>query len=144
MVASPVAQFGLPEVSVGLYAAAGGLPRILRTCGLQVASEIAMTGRRLTAKEALDYRLVNKISRTSESLIAESVDMGRQIASMSPDAIVVTRHALREAMETGSVERATQLTSARFDKDLFEGPNVIVGLEAFASKAKPQWLPSKI
>jgi enoyl-CoA hydratase/carnithine racemase len=51
VVASPTASFGLPEATVGLYAAAGGLPRIVRNCGLQIGSEIAMTGRRLSAKE---------------------------------------------------------------------------------------------
>jgi len=47
VVASPTAAFGLPEATVGLYAAAGGLPRIVRNAGLQIASEVAMTGRRL-------------------------------------------------------------------------------------------------
>lgn len=51
VVASPKASFGLPEATVGLYAAAGGLPRIVHTAGLQIASEIAMTGRRLTPQE---------------------------------------------------------------------------------------------
>lgn len=51
VVASPKASFGLPEVTVGLYAAAGGLPRIVRNCGLQIASEVAMTGRRLSPQE---------------------------------------------------------------------------------------------
>jgi enoyl-CoA hydratase/carnithine racemase len=51
VVASPMASFGLPEATVGLYAAAGGLPRIVRNCGLQIASEVAMTGRRLTPQE---------------------------------------------------------------------------------------------
>jgi hypothetical protein len=51
---------------------------------------------------------------------------------------------LREAWETGSVERATQRTSDRYDQLLFEGPNIKIGLDAFAAKKKPQWLPSKI
>jgi enoyl-CoA hydratase/carnithine racemase len=41
VVASPTASFGLPEATVGLYAAAGGLPRIVRNVGLQIASEVA-------------------------------------------------------------------------------------------------------
>lgn len=56
VVASPKASFGLPEATVGLYAAAGGLPRIVRNCGLQIASEVAMTGRRLTPQEVPDIR----------------------------------------------------------------------------------------
>ena len=56
VVASPTASFGLPEATVGLYAAAGGLPRIVRNCGLQIASEVAMTGRRLTPQEVETFR----------------------------------------------------------------------------------------
>ena len=144
VVASPKAYFGLPEVTVGLYAAAGGLPRIVRNCGLQIGSEIAMTGRRLTAKEALDFHLINKISKTPESLVAESVDVAKKIASLSPDAIIITRHGLREAWETGSVERASQRTSDRYDQALLDGPNMKIGLDAFAAKKKPQWVSSKI
>jgi len=144
VVASPKAQFGLPEATVGLYAAAGGLPRIVRTCGLQIASEVAMTGRRLTATEALGFNLINKISKTPDSVVAEAVELAEKIAGLSPDAIIVTRHGLREALETGSIERATQRTSDRYDQQLFEGPNMKIGLDAFASKKKPQWVPSKI
>jgi enoyl-CoA hydratase/carnithine racemase len=144
VVASPTAAFGLPEATVGLYAAAGGLPRIVRNAGLQIASEVAMTGRRLTAKEALDFHLINKVSKTQESVINEAVEMANKIAALSPDAIIITRAGLREAWETGSVERAAQRTSDRYDRALFEGPNMKIGLDAFAAKKKPQWVPSKL
>jgi len=144
VISSPTASFGLPEVTVGLYAAAGGLPRIVRNCGLQVASEIALTGRRLSAKEALDLRLVNKISKTPGSVVEESLEVAKKIASLSPDGIIVTRHGLREAWETGSVERAAQRTADRYEQVLMTSPNMKIGLDAFAAKKQPQWVPSKI
>lgn len=97
VVASPKATFGLPEVTVGLYAAAGGLPRIVRTAGLQIASEVALTGRRLTATEALNFQFINKISASPESVVDEAVQVANKIASLSPDAVIVTRAGLREA-----------------------------------------------
>lgn len=127
--ASPTAQFGLPEAGVGLYAAAGGLPRVVRNCGLQIGSEIALTGRRLTAQEALCFHLINKVSQTPESVVEETVELALKIASLSPDSVIVTRHGLREAWETGSVERATQRTSERYDKILFEGENTKIGIQ---------------
>jgi len=144
IVAAPTASFGLPEATVGIYAAAGGLPRIVRNCGMQIASEIAMTGRRLSAKEAMDFHLINKISKTQDSVIGEAVELAEKVANLSPDAMIVTRHGLREAWETGSVERATQRTSERYDQALIEGENSRIGVEAFARKEKPKWLPSKI
>ena len=127
--ASPTAQFGLPEAGVGIYAAAGGLPRLIRNCGLQVGSEIALTGRRLTAQEALGFHLINKVSQTPESVVNETVGVAMKIASLSPDSVIVTRHGLREAWETGSVERATQRTSERYDRILFEGENTKIGIQ---------------
>jgi enoyl-CoA hydratase/carnithine racemase len=70
--------------------------------------------------------------------------MANKIAALSPDAIIITRAGLREAWETGSVERAAQRTSDRYDRALFEGPNMKIGLDAFAAKKKPQWVPSKL
>ena len=106
VVAAPNASFGLPEATVGLYAGAGGLPRIVRICGLQIGSEIAMTGRRLTAQEALGYHLINKISKSQDTVVEEAVEMANKIAGLSPDAIVVTRHGLREAWYVSSEFRA--------------------------------------
>ncbi|QSZ34332.1 hypothetical protein DSL72_005923 [Monilinia vaccinii-corymbosi] len=144
VVASPLATFALPEAAVGLYAAAGGLPRIVRNCGLQVATEIALTNRKLTAKEALSYHLINRVARSPETLLKESVELAEKIAALSPDAVIVSRAGLREAWETGSVERATQIVAQRYEQHLFEGENMKIGLEAFAGKKKPLWVPSKI
>lgn len=144
MVAAPNAQFGLPEVLRGIYAGAGGLPRLVRNCGLQVASELAMTGRRLSADEAKSYGLVNKISKSQDSVVEEAVQFATTIASISPDAIIVTRAAIRETWETASVERAYQIVDDRLRKKLFESENVKEGLAAFAEKRQPKWKPSKL
>lgn len=144
VVASPTASFGLPEATVGLYAAAGGLPRLAHNTSLQIASEIAMTGRRLSAQEALGYHVINKISKSQESVVDEAVELAKKVAALSPDAIVVTRAGLREAWEQGSVERGVQRVGERYERGLFEGENIKIGLEAFAGKKKPIWVASKI
>lgn len=144
VVASPTASFGLPEASRGLYAAAGGLPRIMHICGLQIASEIAMTGRRLSAEEALRFNLVNKVSKTQDSVVPEAVEMAKLVAGLSPDAIICTRSGLREAWETGSVERAVALTEQRYSDALKNGENLRIGLDAFAQKKQPKWVAAKL
>ncbi|RMZ79699.1 hypothetical protein DV738_g3210, partial [Chaetothyriales sp. CBS 135597] len=109
VVASPTATFGLPEALRGIYAGAGGLPRLLRNTSLPIANEIALTGRFLTAQEALQFQLINKISKTPESVVDEAVALASKCAAISPDAIIVSRNAIREAWETASVERAYQI-----------------------------------
>merc|ERR1712098_1241 len=144
VVASPSASFGLPEVTVGLYAGAGGLPRIARIAGLQIASEVALTGRRLTPQEALKYQFINRISSIPETVITEAVEIAQRIASLNPDAVIITKAGIREAWETGSVEEAFRRTGERYDRALAESENMMIGLEAFAGKKKPNWVPSKL
>jgi enoyl-CoA hydratase/carnithine racemase len=144
IVASPRATFGLPEASRGIYAAAGGLSRLVRQAGMTIASEIALMGRVLSAAEAVQYGIANRVSKTHESLVEEAVEMAGRIASLSPDAIIVTRAGLRQSWEEGSVERATQNTEALYGARLREGRNVAIGLQAFAKKKKPVWEPSKL
>lgn len=144
VVASPTATFGLPEAMRGIYAAAGGLPRLIRNVGLPLASEIAMTGRFLSAQEALQYQLINKVSKSQDTLVDEAVALASKCANISPDAIIVTRAALRQAWENGSVERAFQLTDDRFREMLHTGENAKEGLRAFAEKREPKWVPSKL
>ena len=144
IIASPKATFGLPEAMRGLYAAAGGLSRLVRLAGITVASEIAMSGRFLSAKEAVQYNIANRVSKTHESVVDESVELAAKVASLSPDAIIVTRHGLRASWEHGSVEHASQDTDHRYGKGLREGENLGIGLRAFAEKKQPKWVPSKL
>lgn len=144
VVAAPTATFGLPEALRGIYAAAGGLPRLIRNVGLPLATEIAITGRTLTAAEALQYQLINKISVSRETVVNEAIELARKIGDLSPDAVIVTRLALREAWERGSVERAYQVVDERLGAVLKGGVNAREGLAAFAEKRKPRWVPSKL
>jgi enoyl-CoA hydratase/carnithine racemase len=103
-----------------------------------------MTNRKLTAAEAQQYLLVNKISKSPETLIDEAVEMAVKISNLSPDAIIVTRHGIREAWETGNVEQATIRTQQDYSEKLFGGDNFAIGVNAFANKTKPKWVPSKL
>ncbi|OAL38396.1 hypothetical protein AYO20_02455 [Fonsecaea nubica] len=144
VVASPTATFGLPEPKVGQYAYSGGLPRLVRSAGLHIASYIALSGRSITAQEALGYGLVNRVSQSGDSLIAEAVEVAGEIAALSPDAIIVTRAALREAWKTADVEVAFQDIHRTLYPKLKQGENFREGLAAFRDKRAPSWKPSKL
>lgn len=144
VVAAPNATFQLPEALRGIYAGAGGLPRLIRIVGLPIASELALTSRRLSAEEAQRFNLINKISKSQDTVVDEAVQLASKVASISPDAIIVTRAGLREAWETASVERAYQITDEKYRKLLHEGDNAKEGLKAFAEKREPKWQSSKL
>ncbi|KAM0647539.1 hypothetical protein D7B24_005456 [Verticillium nonalfalfae] len=71
VIAAEEAVFGLPEVKRGIAAIGGALPRLIRTIGLQRASEFALTGRNVTAREMEAWGIVNKVV-SRESLIEEA------------------------------------------------------------------------
>jgi enoyl-CoA hydratase/carnithine racemase len=144
VIAAPHAQFGLPEPLVGVYAYGGGLPRLVRLVGMQAASDIALTGRRVSAREALDLRLISSISKSPESVLDETLEKAKQIANVSPDGVMVTRAALREAWETASVERAFQVTHEQMYEDLMKSENSKEGLAAFREKRPARWMDSKL
>ncbi|KAL4987206.1 ClpP/crotonase-like domain-containing protein [Aspergillus falconensis] len=144
VVASPAAQFALPEVQRGLYAGAGGLTRIIRTVGMQIGTELALTGRRITAQEAKSLRLVNHISESPEKVLDDAISLANKVADVSPDAVIVSRHGLREAWESGSVEQGSRATAELYGARLMRGENLRRGLEAFKEKRKPEWVGSKL
>ncbi|KAF2192554.1 ClpP/crotonase [Zopfia rhizophila CBS 207.26] len=144
VVASPTASFGLPEALRGIFAGAGGPARLVRNVGIPIASEMALTGQPISAQRAKELGLVNRISLSQETVVDEAIKLANAVANISPDAAIVTRAGLKEAWETGSVERATQLTLERYSEGLNAGENAMEGLMAFAEKRKPNWKPSKL
>ncbi|KAL2857451.1 ClpP/crotonase-like domain-containing protein [Aspergillus pseudodeflectus] len=144
IVSSPTAQFALPEALRGLYAGAGGLSRIVRTVGMPIASELALTGRRITAQEAKSLRLINHISESPEKVLSDAIELAQRVADVSPDAVIVSRYGLRESWETGNVEAASRRVAELYGMKLISGENLKRGLEAFAMKQKPVWVDSKL
>ena len=143
-IASSNAFFGLPEAEVGVYAYGGGLPRLVHTVGMQRAGDIALTGRRVYAQEALALGLIQGIAKSPDTVVAETLEKAKQIASISPDGIIVTRTALREAWETGSIERGYQIVHDNFYDKLMRSENAVEGLAAFREKRKPKWIGAKL
>ncbi|TRX95058.1 hypothetical protein FHL15_004143 [Xylaria flabelliformis] len=143
VVAADDAYFGLPEVKRGLAAIGGALPRLIRTIGLQRASEFALTGRKVTAQEMYQWGIVNKVV-PKDQVVAEAVKYAGMIAQNSPDAIICTRAGLRQGWETASVERAVEWTLENQFAELQRGDNIREGLLAFAEKREPQWKASKL
>ncbi|KAI1816843.1 enoyl-CoA hydratase/isomerase [Poronia punctata] len=143
VIAAEDAYFGLPEVKRGLAAIGGALPRLIRTLGLQRASELALTGRNVSAQEMFQWGLVNKVV-PREQVVSEAVRYAEMIARNSPDAIICTRAGLRQGWETASVERAVEWTLEKEFAELQRGENIREGLRAFTEKREPQWKGSKL
>lgn len=143
VIASPKANFRLPDVLRGTAALMGAFPRMCRTFGLQRATLLALTGYTLSAEEAKAWGLVQRVVPI-EDLVGEAVKLAALIAGMSPDSVIVSRAGIRQAWETGSVERSTQITKDAYGAKLMGGDNVREGLLAFRDRREPKWAPSKL
>lgn len=110
---------------------------------MQLAAEMALAGRVLSAEELQRLGFL-RVAASQDTLLEEAMALAAGVARMSPDAVIVSRAGLRQAWETGSVQRAAQITDEQFGRGLMEGENARIGLEAFAAKREPEWVPSKL
>ena len=84
--ASENAKFGQPEVNLGLIPGYGGTQRLTQVIGRNRAMEVLMSGNTFTAKEAMDYGIVNNVV-SSEELLSRSKEILTTIHSKAPIAV---------------------------------------------------------
>jgi enoyl-CoA hydratase/carnithine racemase len=136
VVASDDAAFGLPEVSRGLIAAAGGLIRLPRALPRNLALELAMTGDPMDVRRAELHGLVNRVVPAGQ-VVAEAVALARRINRNAPVAVRESLQLARVAAELSEADARALTLAARErvmrSEDYKEGPL------AFIEKRAPRW-----
>ncbi|WP_369201390.1 enoyl-CoA hydratase-related protein [Streptomyces sp. PU-14G] len=141
VVAEEHAEFGLPEVGVGMIADSGGVLRLPRRLPRAVASEMLLTGRRMGATEAARWGLVNHVSGGPGTAVDAALALARRVAQGAPLALAAVKEVLRETealdvesayahMRGGALPRYRAMLDS---EDAQEGPR------AFAEKRSPRW-----
>jgi enoyl-CoA hydratase len=136
IVASETARFGQPEISIGVMPGGGGTQRLTRAVGKAVAMEMILNNRTLTAAEALQFGLVNRIVPV-ERCMDEALALANQIASRAPLAVRFAKEAVNSAFETGLTEGI--LREQRSFYLLFATEDRSEGMRAFVEKREPGW-----
>jgi methylglutaconyl-CoA hydratase len=129
-------ELGLPEVRLGIIPGAGGTQRLARACGLAVAKELILTGRRIDAARAEALGLVSAVVPAAE-LRAEALRWATELATAGPLAVAQAKAAIDEGWGQ-PLDAALAVERARYDVVLTsEDRNE--GLRAFAEKRKPNF-----
>ena len=136
IVASETARFGQPEVTLGVIPGGGGTQRLARAVGKALAMEMILNNRTLSASEALQFGLVNRIVPV-ERFLEESLSLAAEIASRAPLAVVAAKEAVSHAFE--SPLSAGLAEERRLFYALFDSDDQKEGMQAFFEKRKPQW-----
>lgn len=134
--ASENAKFGLPEVSLGLMPGFGGCVRLSRVVGLNKARELSMTGDMMSAMEAAQVGLVQKVLPASE-LMTYSIKVAQTMISRGPKAIASVKRVVLDGYDV-NIEGALSLESHAFGQ-LFHLQDSREGMNAFIEKRKPQF-----
>ena len=136
IVASEKARFGQPEIAIGVIPGAGGTQRLTRAVGKAVAMEMVLNNRTLSAGEALEHGLVNRVVPV-ESYLDEALKLAAEIARRAPLALRAGKEAVNAAFET------TLGAGLAAEMDLFYGlfntNDQKEGMAAFIEKREAEW-----
>ena len=136
IIAADSAQFGQPEVSLGVGPGMGGSQRLTRAIGKAKAMEMCLTGRRMGAEEAERAGLVARVVPAADLLDA-ALETAAKIAGMPPLAAIAVKEMVNAAMELPLGE------GIRFERRLFQVLAATVdkaeGMRAFVEKRPGQW-----
>ena len=136
IVASERAKFGQPEITIGVIPGAGGTQRLTLAVGKVIAMEMVLNNRTLSAQEALQFGLVNRIAPV-ESYLQEAVSLAEEIAARAPLAVRAGKEAVNAIFEGSLTEGLS--TEKNLFYSLFSTEDQKEGMRAFIEKRKPDW-----
>src|SRR5690348_13504764 len=136
IVASEEARFGLPEVSRGLVAAAGGLLRLPRRIPYHLAMEIALTGEHFSAPMLREAGLISSLVPAGEALEAAKA-LAVRVAKNAPLALAATKRVGMESADWSAEEAFAK--QGAITAPVFTSADAREGALAFAERRAPQW-----
>jgi enoyl-CoA hydratase len=136
IVASETAKFGQPEINIGVIPGAGGTQRLTRAVGKALAMEMVLNNRTLSAQEALQHGLVNRVV-PAEVCLEEALTLAGEVAARAPLAVRLGKEAVNHAFESFLEDGVADERRAFYF--LFSTDDQKEGMRAFIAKRKPEW-----
>lgn len=136
IIASETAKFGLPELTIGVIPGAGGTQRLVRAVGKALAMEMTLNDRKLSAQEALQHGLVNRVVSVSDFL-NEALKLAEEIASRAPLAVRAAKRMINHSYDSFLKDGLAEERQVFYN--LFNTADQKEGMQAFVEKRKPNW-----
>ncbi len=135
--AGPKANFGQPEIKLGVIPGAGGSQRLTKAIGKSRAMETILTGDNISAKQAGEWGLAARVFETPEECVNGAIATAEKIASYSQIAVKACKEVVNKSQDLGVREGVEY--ERRVFHGLFGSQDQKVGMSAFAAKEKPTW-----
>ncbi len=136
IIASETARLGQPEINIGVMPGAGGTQRLTHAIGKALAMDVVLSGRFLTAHEALEHGLISRVV-PKEHWFEAALLVAKQVATKGPIALRAAKASVLNANESslsnGLVEERALFYS------LFDTNDQSEGMTAFIEKRKPNF-----
>jgi enoyl-CoA hydratase len=136
IVAAEDAQFGQPEIKLGVMPGAGGTQRLTRAIGKAKAMELILTGRTMTAAEAEAHGLVTSVV-PAEATLDAALELAARVAAQPPLAVRAAKQAILRAHEL-SLSAGLEFEQRAFFM-LFASEDQTEGMAAFTDKRPAHW-----
>jgi enoyl-CoA hydratase len=136
IIASETARFGQPEINLGVIPGAGGTQRLTRAVGKALAMEMVLNNRHLTAEEARDFGLVNRVVPV-ERYLEEALQLAAEIAARAPLAVRLGKETVNHAFESFLTDGLADERRAFYM--LFASQDQKEGMQAFTEKRTASW-----
>ncbi|WP_299762161.1 enoyl-CoA hydratase-related protein [uncultured Pontibacter sp.] len=136
IIASETAQFGQPEIKIGVMPGAGGTQRLTKAIGKAKAMEMVLTGKFMSADEAEKHGLVNRVVPV-ELYLDEALKLASDVARMSPVAAKLAKEAVNRSFET-NLDEGLYFERKNFYL-CFASEDQTEGMNAFVEKRKPDF-----
>jgi enoyl-CoA hydratase/carnithine racemase len=136
IVASETAEFGQPEITLGIIPGGGGTQRLARVLGKQRTMELVLTGRRISAAEAHAFGLVNAVAPKGRWM-EEAMELAGRVARRPPIASRLAKQAVLGADET-ALSAGLEMERRLYEMS-FATEDRVEGMAAFLEKRKPEF-----
>ncbi len=134
--ASENAKLGLPEVNLGIFPGFGGTQRLSRLIGKNKAKELIFTAKMLSAQEAKDWGILNKVTSAAD-LLKEAETTAREIMKKGPIAIQLAKQAVNQGTDL-DINSGLAIEKALFPS-IFSTEDKLEGISAFLEKRKAEF-----